>query len=602
MRSLLIRTLAAALNLALTLAPGAEAMGQGVQHAIAMHGEPALPDGFERLPYSSPEARKGGRLRLAALGAFDSLNPFNVKALTAADGLNGNVYQTLMFRSADEPFTLYGLIAESLATDPARDYVTFHLDPQAHFSDGGPITSADVLFSFELLKSKGHPPVRAAYGLVKSAEAADAETVRFDLRGADDRELPLMLALMPVMSRAHVDPERFGETTLDIPIGSGPYKVSEVTPGRGLILRRDPNYWARDLNVMKGLYNFDEIDLDYYRDASAMFEAFKAGLYDYRLEDDATRWASDYDFPAARDGRVIVARIQNGLPKGASGFAFNTRRPLFADREVRAALAGMFDFEWINANLFSGAFRRSVGFFDESELSSVGRPAGDAERALLGLSVAEITPEALAGTWTPPVSDGSGRDRSLAQRALARLANAGFVLRDGALTDRAGAPFRFEILVKRRIEERLALAYSRALARIGVEAKVRLVDDTQFQRRRDRFDFDMAIGTWLATPSPGGEQRGRWGSAAALQEGSYNLAGVRSPAIDSIIAALVAAQSREDFVAAARSLDRLLISGAYIVPLYYAREQWVAYNSFISRPSHGPLFGVALESWWSHAL
>jgi peptide/nickel transport system substrate-binding protein len=577
--------------------PAPLALGDGLRRAIAMHGEPALSDGFERLPYTSSEARKGGRLRLAQLGAFDSLNPFNVKALTAAEGLTGNVYQTLMLRSADEPFTLYGLIAESLETDAARDFVVFHLDPRAHFSDGGPITSADVLFSFELLKTRGRPPVRAAYGLVKSAVAPDAETVRFDLGGANDRELVLQLGLMPVLSHVHVDLERFAEPTLDIPVGSGPYRVVEAIPGRRLTLRRDPGYWARDLAIMRGLYNFDEIQIDYYRDPAAMFEAFKAGLYDFRLEDDASRWARDYDFPAIRDGRVIVSHIANGLPKGVSGFAFNTRRALFADRDVRLGVADMFDFEWINANLFAGLYRRSRGFFDDSELSSLGRPASAAERALLRRFGAEVTDDAMEGRPAPPVSDGSGRDRTLARLALARLNKAGYELGGGVLRDRDGAPLQFEILTKRPIEERLALAYARSLARIGVAATVRLVDDTQFQRRRDKFDFDMAIGTWAATPSPGGEQRGRWGSEAAFQEGSYNLAGVRSAAIDGIIAAV----DREDFVAAARSLDRILISGSYIVPLYYAPEQWVAFSSKVAKPPRDPLFGVALETWWSRA-
>ena len=592
----LIRALAAAFALTLI---GVAARGDPPQHAIAMHGEPALADGFERLPYTTADARPGGRLRLAALGGFDSLNPFNVKALTAAEGIAGNVYQTLMFRSADEPFTLYGLIAESLETDAARDFVTFHLDRRAHFSDGTPITSADVMFTFELLKTKGRPPVRAAYSHVARAEATDAYTVRFDLAGADDRELPLMLALMPVLSSAHVDVERFVEPTLDIPLGSGPYRVVEATPGRGLKLARDPKFWARDLPVMRGLYNFDEITIDYYRDPNAMFEAFKAGLYDVRIEDDGARWRSDYDFPAARRGEVVVAHIPTGLPKGVSGFAFNTRRAMFNDREVREALASMFDFEWINANLFGGVYRRSRGFFDDSELSSVGRPASATERAWLAPYPSEVTADALEGRSAPPVTDGTGRDRGLAKAALEKLARAGYSLKDGALRDRDGQPLQFEILVKRRIEERLALAYQRSLARIGVAANVRMVDETQFQRRRDRFDFDMAIGTWLATPSPGGEQRGRWGSAAASQEGAYNLAGVRSTAIDAMIAHLVAAERREDFVAAARALDRLLISGAYIVPLYYAPEQWVAYRSSLAKPPYDPLFGVALETWWS---
>ncbi len=566
--------------------------------AIAMHGEPALPPNFDHLPYANPGAPKGGRLDLAYLGAFDSLNPYNVKALSTAQGLIGNVYQSLMVRSSDEPFTLYGLIAKSLQTNAARDRLVFHLDPAAHFSDGAPITSADVLFTFNLLKAKGRPQQRAAYSLVKSVDAPDDLTVRFDLSGANDRELPLTLAIMPVLSRAHTDPAHFEDQTLQIPVGSGPYRVAEVTPGERLVLQRDADYWGRDLPVSRGLYNFDTIRIDYYRDATAMFEAFKAGLIDYRVEDDVARWRSEYDFPAVKDGRILKAVIPNDLPKGVSGFAFNTRRPLFADPGVREALASMFDFEWINANLFAGAYKRSEGFFDDSELSSIGRPASDRERALLAPFPGAVRNDVMEGRWRAPVSDGTGRDRAIARRAIDQLEKAGYNLRGGSLVDGRGAPLAFEITVKNREEERLALAYARNLARVGVTANVRLVDEVQFERRRTRFDFDMMIGTWTASPSPGNEERGRWSSASANAEGAYNICGVASPAVDAMIAAILAAKSREDFVAAVRALDRVLISGFYIVPLYYAPDQWIAYSAKLGRPKMTPLFGVDLAAWW----
>ena len=566
--------------------------------AIAMHGEPALPPGFDHLPYVNPQAPKGGELNLAYLGAFDSLNPYNVKALSTAQGLIGNVYQSLMARSADEPFTLYGLIARGIETDPERDRVVFHLDPAARFSDGTPITSADVVFTFNLLKAKGRPQQRAAFSLVKGVEAPDDWTVAYDLSGANDRELPLTLAIMPVLSRAHTDAEHFEDQTLEIPLGSGPYRVTEVKPGERLVLTRNPDYWAKDKPISRGLYNFDRIRIDYYRDANAMFEAFKAGLVDYRVEDDPNRWRNDYGFPGARDGRVVKAAIASRLPKGVSGFAFNTRRPVFADPRVREALASMFDFEWINANLFAGAYRRSEGFFDDSDLSSIGRPASASERALLAPFAGAVRDDVMEGTWRAPVSDGSGRDRTVAKHALDELEQAGYALSGGRLIDAGGKPLAFEILVRNRDEERLALAYSRNLARIGVAANVRLVDEVQFQRRRTRFDFDMMIGSWIASPSPGNEQRGRWSSAAASAEGAYNLSGVRSPAVDAMIKAILAANSAEDFVAAVRALDRLLISGFYIVPLYYAPEQWIAYSSKLGRPDKTPLFGIELSTWW----
>src|SRR5271167_2615767 len=394
--------------------------------AIAMHGEPALPPGFAHLPYVNPDAPKGGRLNLAYLGAFDSLNPYNVKALSTAQGLIGNVYQSLMARSDDEPFTLYGLIARSLEINEARDRLVFHLDPAAHFSDGSPITSADVLFTFDLLKAKGRPQQRAAFSLVKSISAPDDWTVAYDLSSANDRELPLTLAIMPVLSRAHTDAEHFEDQTLQIPVASGPYRIAEVTPGQRLVLKRNPDYWARDLPVSKGLYNFDEIRIDYFRDATAMFEAFKAGLIDYRSEDDVTRWRAEYDFPAVKDGRVVKAAIPNGLPKGVSGFAFNSRRPMFADPGVREALASMFDFEWINANLYAGAYRRSEGFFDDSDLSSIGRPASERERALLAPFPGTVRADVMEGQWRAAVSDGTGRDRAIPKRALDELIAAGY--------------------------------------------------------------------------------------------------------------------------------------------------------------------------------
>ena len=596
--SMIRALLGTAIGIALAGAP-AQANSVGPQvGAIAMHSDPALPPNFNHLPYVDLQAPKGGKLNLAYLGAFDSLNPYNVKALSTAQGLIGNVYQSLMARSADEPFTLYGLIAKSIETNPERDHVVFHLDPTARFSDGTPVTSADVVFTFNLLKAKGRPQQRAAFSLVKSIDAPDDWTIAYDLSGANDRELPLTLAIMPVLSRAHIDAEHFEDQTLQIPVGSGPYRVVEVKPGERLVLERNPDYWAKDLPISRGLYNFDKIRIDYYRDATAMFEAFKAGLIDYRVEDDTNRWRNDYDFPAAKDGRIVRAAVPTALPKGVSGFAFNTRRPRFADPRVREALASMFDFEWINANLFGGAYKRSEGFFDDSELSSIGRPASERERALLAPYPGDVRDDVMEGKWRAPVSDGTGRDREIAKSALDRLIAAGYSLRDGHLVGAEGKPLAFEILVRNRDEERLALAYARNLARIGVVATVRLVDEVQFQRRRTSFDFDMMIGSWVASPSPGNEQRGRWSSAAADAQGAYNISGVRSPAVDAMIAAILAAKSNEDFTAAVRALDRLLISGFYIVPLYYAPEQWIAYSSKLGRPEKTPLFGVELSAWW----
>ncbi|MGO9238195.1 MAG: extracellular solute-binding protein [Methylocella sp.] len=570
--------------------------------AIAMHGDPALKDAFDHLPYADPTAVKGGRLAIGFLGTFDSLNPFNLKAGSTAQGMNGNVFETLMTRSLDEPFTLYGLIAQSIETGADRTSVTFRLDPRAHFSNGEPITSADVRFTFNLLKTKGRPQQRAAYSLIKSIETPDALTIRYDLTGINDREMPLTLALMPVLPRHKIDPAKFDDASLDIPTGSGPYVVADVKPGQRIILRRDENYWARDLPVRRGLYNFDEIDIEYFRDANSLFEAFSAGLLDFREETNPARWTNAYDFPAIRDHRMIREALPAGGPKGLEGFVFNLRRPLFEDIRVREALGLLFDFEWINANLYNGLYKRTKSFFDDSELASTGRPADAAELALLAPFPGAVREDILEGRWRPAATDGSGADRIEPKRALALLKEAGYDIEGGRLT-KGGEVLSFEIMVKDRNQERLALNYADSLGRIGVAAKVRLVDEVQYQRRRQKFDFDMMIGSWLASASPGNEQRSRWGSASAEQEASFNLAGVKSPAIDAMINALLSAKTHEDFIAAVRAYDRLLLSGFYVVPLFHSPDQWIAASAKLARPKNLPRYGPAsggatLDTWW----
>ncbi len=586
-----------------TVLTAAAAHGAGApSHAIAMHGAPALLATFDHLPYAEPAARKGGRLAIGFQGTFDSLNPFNLKAGSTAQGLVGNVFESLMTRSLDEPFTLYGLVAQTIETDADRTFATFRLDPRAHFSDGTRITAEDVRFSFDLLKSKGRPQQRAAYSLVKAVEVKGEATIRFDLSGSADRELPLTLALMPVLPRHRVDPATFEETSLAAPIGSGPYKITEIAPGERLTLRRDPSYWAKDLPIRRGLYNFDEIRIEYYRDANSMFEAFRAGLLDFRVETSPQRWVTGYDFPAVREKRVHREALHAGGPKGMEGFAFNLRRPLFADVRVREALGLVLDFEWINANLYDGLLTRTTSFFDDSELASTGRPASAAERALLAPFPGVVRDDILEGRWRPNVTDGSGQDRDAPRRALALLREAGYELADGRLV-KDNVPLAFEIMVKDRNQERLGLNYAQSLARIGVTARVRLVDEVQYQRRRQKFDFDMMIGLWLASASPGNEQRARFGSASAGQDASFNLAGVKSDAVDAMIEALLAARSREDFVAAVRAYDRVLLSGFYVVPLFHAADVWVAASAMLARPSVLPAYGTpigssTLDTWW----
>jgi peptide/nickel transport system substrate-binding protein len=404
---------------------------------------------------------------------------------------------------------------------------------------------------------------------------------------------------MPVLPQHAIDAATFEDTTLSKPIGSGPYVVADIDPGKSITLKRDPNYWGRALPINRGSWNFAELRFDYYRDANAYFEAFKTGLYDVRSEQDPSRWQTGYDIPAVRDGRIVREAFVNGQPKPNSAFIFNTRRPVFADIRVRQAISLLFDAEWVNRNFFFDLYRRSASFFDGSELSAFARPADAHERALLEPFPGAVRADVLDGTWSPPVSDGSGRDRKKLREALALLDDAGYEFKGTTLRNRAsGKPFMFEIMVTHRDEERMALAFAGNLARAGIAAQVRLVDAVQYDQRRLTFDFDMIQFRWEQSLSPGNEQAFYWGSAAADEEGSRNYMGVRSPAVDAMIAELLRARARPDFVAAVRALDRVLISGCYVVPLFYLPEQWVARWNYIAHPARTPLFGYLPETWW----
>jgi peptide/nickel transport system substrate-binding protein len=567
------------------------------RHGLAMHGDPALPAGFSHFPYVNPDAPRGGRLTLALQGTFDSLNPLIVLGV-APDAAARYVLQSLMARSLDEPFTLYGLVAQTVEMPEDRASVTFNLDPRARFSDGHPLTTEDVRFTFELLKKHGKPLHRSSFGQVTAVEVEGPYRIRFDLAGSKDRELPLIIGLMPIFAAHATDPERFDRTSLTPPIGSGPYRIDEVRPGERIVLRRRSDYWAESLPVTRGLYNFDEIRYDFYRDANSLFEAFKAGLYDLRFEDDPGRWATAYDFPALRENRVRREVFPIRTPKGMNGLVFNTRRRIFADIRVREALGLMLDFEWVNRNLYSGLLQRTASYFHGSELSAYARPATEAEHSLLKSFPGSVRADVLDGRWTPPRSDGSGRDRDLARRALDLLSEAGWTLREGVLRNAKGEPFAFEMLANTLFQERLALNFAQSLARIGVALRIRRVDEPQYWRRLSRFEYDMMQRTWAVSLSPGAEQRNRWSTRAAGQDGSLNYAGVRSPAADAMMDAMLAAEGRDDFVAAVRALDRVLLSGFYVVPLFHVADYWLAYDTGLKHPATMPLLGISVDSWW----
>ena len=566
---------------------------------IAMHGVPRAPADFSHFSYANPEAPKGGRARLAKQGTYDSLNPFIVKGVSV-DGVREYVYETLMARAYDEPFTLYGLIAEAVETPEDRSWVEFTLNPSAQFSDGTPITVDDVIFSHSVLQDRGRPNHRSYYGKVAKVEKTGDRTVRFTFDSSGDREMPLIMGLMPILPSHALTPESFELTTLSPPIGSGPYVVESVDPGKSLTFKRNPDYWGRDLPVNRGRYNFDEIRVDYFRDGSSVFEAFKSGLVDLRSELSPTRWAQGYNFPALRQGRVVKEALPIETPAGMSALVFNTRRPIFADPRVRQALIRLFDYAWIDRTLYHNLFAYSQSYFARSELSSHGRPADAAEIELLAPFPDAVKPEIMDGTFSFEASDGTGQNREGRLAALRLLSEAGYVLRNGTLVNaETGEPFTFEILARTRGQERLLLTYANALKGVGIDVRISRVDSAQYERRKQTFDFDMIPNFWGASLSPGNEQSFRWGSKAANTQGSFNLAGVENEAVDAMIAAMLEAKTREDFVSAVRALDRVLLSGDYVVPLFYLPDQWVARWSKLKRPEKTPLYGYQIDTWWA---
>lgn len=567
-------------------------------HGIAMHGAPKYDAGFSHFDYVNPDAAKGGSIAFGAMGSFDSLNQLIIKG-NAAPGMREYVHESLLARSYDEAFSLYGLLAESIETPEDRSWVIFQLRPEARFSDGKPVTVDDVIFTLELLREKGRPYHRTYYSKVEKIERIGDRGIKLIFAEGGDREMPLIMGLMPILAKHAVDAETFEKTSLAAPIGSGPYIVDEVDPGVRLVLKRNPDYWGRNLPVTHGLHNFDRIQYEFYRDGNTMFEAFKKGLIDIRVEGDPGVWARDYNFPAVSDGRVVKQEFEQQTPAGMNGLAFNMRKEIFADARVRRALTLLFDFEWMNANLFFGLYERTQSFFHGSELSSFGSPADERERALLAPFPGAVLPEAMDGTLKQPATDASGRDRQNRREAMRLFREAGYELRDGVLTHgETGAPLAFEMLAATRDQERLFLNYARSLKQAGIEVSIRQVDSAQYWARKTSFDFDVIQHAWSASLSPGNEQIFRWSSDAAETQGSFNYPGVKNPAADAMIEALLSAKTREEFVSAVRAFDRVLMSGAYVLPLFHLPKQWVAHWRKLRHPEVTPLYGYQIDSWW----
>ena len=569
------------------------------QSSIAMYGNARYSTGLKSFAYVRPDAPKGGRLKVGVQGSYDSLNPLIYKG-GSASGVREYVYESLMERGSDEPFSLYGLIAESIDVPPDRSSATFVIRPEARFSDGAPITADDVLFSHALLRDHGWPFMRDSYKRVTRALKLGERQVRFEFGESGNREIPLLIGLMPILPKHRTNPDTFEETSLAVPVGSGPYVVATVDAGRTLIYKRDPNWWARDLPTSRGRFNFDEIRHEYFRSASTLFEAFKAGDIDVLAEDDSTRWARGYDFPAARDGRVVKREFATSLPAGMSGFVFNTRRPLFADQRVRRALILVFDAEWISAALYGSLYQRTQSFFERSELSSAGVAMDAEEQRLLAPFPGAVTPAIADGTYRLPTSPGTGSNRINVRAALDLLRDAGYELRGRSLVHTAtGVPFAFEALITSQRQARILLAYSRSLEQVGIAMTIREVDDAQYEARLKTNDFDMVQAFWSATLSPGYEQWNRWGSTSANTQGTRNYAGVQNPAVDAMITAMTAAQTQAQFRSAAHAYDRVLRSGEYVIPLFHPPKVWVAHWAHLKAPAVAPNSGFDLETWWA---
>lgn len=571
------------------------------KHGIAMHGEPALPADFDHLPYANPDAPKGGTINYAWPGTFDSVNPFIVQGSGARGSVDlifgNNVFDTLMLRSADEPFTMYPLLAKTIDTDEERTYAEFTLDERAKFSDGQPVTPEDVIFTLELLRDKGLPRYGVTANKIAKMEKVGERGVRFTFKQAD-RELPLILGLLPILPKHATDAETFDKSTLKPFVGSGPYRLETVKAGDSLTFKRNPDYWAKDIPSKRGFDNYDEIRLTYYRDENAMFEAFKKGLVDVFIEENAGRWARQYDFPAVTGGEVVKETLPTKLPSGMFSIVMNTRKPVFQDIKLRTALIDLFDFEWANRSLFSDAYTRTKSFYDNSDMSSSGKPASDAEKALLAPFPDAVTPDVMAGTWKPPVSDGTGQDRKFLRNGLAKLKEAGYTLQDGKMLGADGKPLSFEIMLKATENQQVAVAFQQTLQKLGIELTLRSVDAAQFQKRQNEYDFDAMFFNYTPSLSPGVEQVSRWGSAAREKPGTFNYAGAASPAIDAMTTALINARTRTDFVEAVRAYDRVLLSGSYVIPLYFRPEQWIAHWKRIERPEAIALQGMQLPTWW----
>jgi microcin C transport system substrate-binding protein len=566
-----------------------------VSHGLSLLDRLKYGADFRHLDYVNPDAPKGGVLRRSATGSFDSFNPYIIKGTPAA-GV-GLVFETLMTSPQDDISSEYGLIAESVEVPKDLSYVTYNLRAEARFHDGTPITADDVIWSFDTLKAKGAPFYRFYYKNITRAVKFGERRVKFEFTGPPNRELPQITGQLPVLSKAWWAARDFSKTTLEPPLGSGPYRVSSFEPGRYLEVERVKDWWGAKLPINLGQNNFDRIRYDYYRDETVALEAFKADRYDIRMESSSLQWATAYDFPARKAGHVKLETVEHDRPTGMQAFVFNIRRKPFDDRALREAMAYAFDFEWSNKHLFYGQYTRTTSYFSNSELAARALPTQD-ELALLEPWRGKIPDEVFAKIYDPPATDGSGNVRANLRTAHRILERAGYKVEAGKLVSPStGKPVSLEVLLVSAAFERIVTPFAANLRRLGIDVRVRTVDPSQYINRQRAFDYDMIVGTMGQSESPGNEQRDYWSSVAADREGSRNLIGIREPAIDALVEKIVDAPDRKSLVAATRALDRVLLWGHYVIPQWHVRNDRIAYWDRFGIPKH-PKYGVDTMSWW----
>ena len=570
----------------------------GAQHGLAMHGDVKYPEDFSHFDYVNPDAPKGGELRMAIVAnGYDSFNPFVARGIAAA-GIDTYLYDTLLVSSDDEPFSVYGLIAESIETPDDRSYVVYNLREEARFQDGEPITADDVKFTFELLTEEGHPRYQSYYQDVSKVTVEGPRSVRFDFSGAVNRELPLILGQLPILPRHYWKDRTFGDNGLDKPVGSGPYQLGKFEAGRSVSYERVDDYWARDLGTRKGRFNFDTITYEYYTDDTVALESFRAGNYDYRVESQAKNWATAYTGDAFDTGKIKKEAIGHKRPAGMQAFVYNTRRDVFKDPAVRRALAYGFDFQWANKNLFFDQYTRTESYFENSELASSGLPEGR-ELEILEPFRDQLPESVFTTEYEPPSTAGDRTMRDNLRDALTQLRAAGYAIEDGTMINKAtGKPLAFEVMLFQKTFERVVLPFKNNLKKLGIDVSVRLVDSNQYAERWRTRDFDMTVGVFPQSDSPGNEQRGYWHSSSSDQDATRNLAGVRDPVVDELVEFLIGAPDREELVKRTRALDRVLLNGHYVIPNWFLASDRIAYWSFLKRPETVPKNGADVNNWW----